>query len=264
MRKSRSFLGRPPLGTLGKTSADQPQSQQQQQQQPASPTSSTSSRVPATPAGLLSPKEALVDKPVKAAKLHPGIDALLNPRHPGATPYRVVLGDVSLSTLRTVSSSPVMSTRLLSPQAALVDQPVKAAKLHPGIDALLNPRHPGATPYRVVLGDVSVSILCTVCSSSVISAGLLSSQESLVNKPVKAVKLHPGIAALLNPRHPGAIELFWAVCAHWPCMQHAGCLAYTAGLLSLREALHDEPVKAAKLAPCTLLLPTGVRRPRLT
>ena len=74
MRKSRSFV-RPPLGR-----------QSGEREQPSSP------RVPNAPHRLLSPKDGADKGPVKAAKLHPGIDALLNPRHPGATPYRVVLG----------------------------------------------------------------------------------------------------------------------------------------------------------------------------
>ena len=82
MRKSRSFVRPPPGGAAG------------------------GARTPrGTHEGLSSPRGAqgtprmispntLADKNVKAAKLHPGIDALLHPRHPGATPYRVVLGDV--------------------------------------------------------------------------------------------------------------------------------------------------------------------------
>ena len=116
MRKSSSFV-RPPLG---RSSADQP--------------SSPGARVPSVPSAphrMLSPKDTLVDRPVKAAKLHPGIDALLNPRHPGATPYRVVLGDVrpaccalilprcpsTCPTARPGGSSPGVNCGLVHPRA---------------------------------------------------------------------------------------------------------------------------------------------------
>ena len=80
MRKSRSFV-RPPLG-------------RQSGEQPSSPAPQ-----PRAPSRLISPKDGADKGPIRAAKLHPGIDALLNPRHPGATPYRVVLGDVRPSVL---------------------------------------------------------------------------------------------------------------------------------------------------------------------
>ena len=75
MRKSRSFV-RPPPGAL-----------------PVGKGLSSPRGVQGTPR-MISPN-SFADKSVKAAKLHPGIDALLHPRHPGATPYRIVLGDVS-------------------------------------------------------------------------------------------------------------------------------------------------------------------------
>lgn len=54
-----------------------------------------SSSKQARPRDVLSP-DALKKRGMKAAALHKSsVDALLHPRHHGATPYRIILGDVS-------------------------------------------------------------------------------------------------------------------------------------------------------------------------
>ena len=87
-------------------------------------------------------------------------------RPPQANPQvgRSSHGGSSRITQEGLSSPPRGTPRMISP-TSFADKNVKAAKLHPGIDALLHPRHPGATPYRIVLGDVCPVSLMRMCWS---------------------------------------------------------------------------------------------------